>query len=94
MFNILCNEESQVSAWLLEFPKHVNTYIAKHEGLVISATQVGGFSLSLVPLLHKQVDPNSCLTVVLQVRQSFYDGPSQYRQVLWQIYVQTVWVLS
>ena len=36
----------------------------------MSATQVGGFSLSLVPLLHKQVDPNSCLTSMLQVRQS------------------------
>ena len=48
----------------------------------MSATQVGGFSLSLVPVLHKQVDPEGCLKVVLQVRQSFYDGPSQVRQVL------------
>ena len=50
----------------------------------MSATQVGGFSLSLVPKLHKQVVPESCLKAVLQVTQPFYDGLLQVKQVLWQ----------
>lgn len=48
----------------------------------MSATHVGGFSLSLVPLLQIQVVPDSYRTAVLQVTQSVCEGPLQVKQVL------------
>lgn len=55
--------------------------------------QLGGFSLSFVPILHKQDVPDSHLMAVLQVRQSVCDGPLHVKQVLWQIKVQTYYEL-
>ena len=48
----------------------------------MSATHVGGFSLSLVPLLQIQVVPASYRTSVSQVRQIDCEGPLQVKQVL------------
>ena len=48
----------------------------------MSATHVGGFNLSLVPLLQIQVVPDSYRTAISQVRQSDCEGPLQVKQVL------------